>query len=81
MTMDEAMRHRIHGKLASQIGSEEAATVMTALTQADTIEQRFDRLEDKLDGLRAEISQLYRWTLGSIIAAMSLGLAASRIVG
>lgn len=81
MTMDEAMRHRIHSRFETQIGSEEAAAVMTAISQTDTIDERYDRLEKQLSELRSEINQLYRWTVGSIFAAMSLGLAASRILG
>jgi hypothetical protein len=30
--------------------------------------------------LRAEMNQLYRWTVGSIVASMSLGLAAGRLL-
>jgi hypothetical protein len=78
--MDEAMRHRIHGRLEAQLGSEEAAAVMTPLTQATTIDDRFDRLEDKIDRLAVEMNQLYRWTIGSIFAAISLGLAAGQLI-
>lgn len=79
--MDEAMRHRIHGGFEEQLGSEEAAAIMTAITQAETIDERFDRLESQIGEIRTEIMQLYRWTIGSIFAALSLGIAASRVLG
>jgi hypothetical protein len=83
--MDEAMRHRIHGGFEEQLGSEEAAAIMTAISQASTIDERFDRLELQLSELRnefhQEIHQLYRWTIGAVFAAMSLGIAASSILG
>jgi hypothetical protein len=83
--MDEAMRHRIHSRFEADLGSEEAAAVMTAIAQADTIDERFDRLEQQIAALgselRSEISQLYRWTIGSIFAAISLGAALTRLMG
>jgi hypothetical protein len=83
--MDEAMRFRIHGRFEEQLGTEEAAAVMTALSQASSVDERFDRLEEKLDRmaaeLRSEINQLYRWTVGSIFAAVSLGAAVTRLAG
>jgi hypothetical protein len=83
--MDEAMRHRIHSRFEADLGSEEAAAVMTAISQASTIDERFDRLEQQLAELRndfhQEIHQLYRWTIGSVFAALSLGLAATHLIG
>jgi hypothetical protein len=83
--MDKAMRHRIHSRFEADLGSEEAAAVMTAISQASTIDERFDRLEQQLSELRTEfhqeIHQLYRWTIGAVFAAMSLGIAASSILG
>jgi len=55
--------------------------VMTSITRVDTIEEKLDRLETAIADLRSEINQLYRWTIASIFAAISLGLAASRILG
>ncbi|HVM52713.1 MAG TPA: hypothetical protein VM262_05910 [Acidimicrobiales bacterium] len=85
MALDEAMRHRIHGRFEELLGSEEAAAVMGAITQSDAIHDTLVRVATEVTELRAElhreISQLYRWTVGSIFAAMSLGLAASRILG
>ena len=60
--MDEAMRHRIHGRFEEQLGAEEAAAVMTARTPSSSIDERFDRLERQLFELRSEVNQLYRWT-------------------
>ena len=78
MALDEAMRHRIHGRFEELLGSEEAAAVMGAITQSDAIHDTLVRVATEVTELR---SQLYRWTVGSIFAAMSLGLAASRILG
>jgi hypothetical protein len=81
MALDEAMRHRIHGRFEELLGSEEAAAVMSAITQADSLQDTLARMSADIAAMRSEIHQLYRWTVGSIFAAMSLGLAASRILG
>jgi hypothetical protein len=50
-----------------------------------TIDERFDRmarqLTEQLTDLRLEVSRLYRWTIVSIFVALSLGLAAGRLLG
>jgi membrane protease subunit (stomatin/prohibitin family) len=42
-------------RLEEQLGSEEAAAIMTAITQAGTIDKRFDRLESQVAEIRSEI--------------------------
>lgn len=92
MAIDEAMRHRIHERLEELLGSEEATAVMGALIDSDldhTREMLMLQIEksaaDLGSTLRAEMNQLYRftfqWTVGSMLAAGSLGLAAGRLLG
>lgn len=93
MAIDEAMRHRIHGKLEALLGSDEAAALMSGLpgdelaTKQDLDHTRalltlqMDRsIAELASTLRAEMNQLYRWTVGSMFAAVSLGLAAGRLL-
>jgi hypothetical protein len=80
MAIDEAMRHRIHGKLEALLGSDEAAAVMSAITEADGTRESIGRVEAQVSELRSEIHKLYRWTVGSIFAAVSLGLAAGQLI-
>jgi hypothetical protein len=93
MTIDEAMRHRIHGRLEALLGPEEAAALMGALPVSDVatrndlehvrevLQLQIERSTAELGTtLRAEMNQLYRWTVGSMFAAVSLGLAAGRLL-
>ena len=75
------MRHRIHGRFEEQLGSEEAAAVMTAISRSETIDEVLDDIRTQIKELRSEINQLYRWTIGSIFAAISLGAALIRLTG
>jgi hypothetical protein len=105
MAIDEAMRHRIHDRLETLLGSEEAAALMAALppsevaTKQDLEDLRaatkndLEHLREVLmlhtsatcaelgSALRAEMNQLYRWTVGSVIASVSLGLVAGQLLG
>jgi hypothetical protein len=109
MAIDEAMRHRIHDRLETLLGSEEAAALMAALppsevaTKSDLGDLRaatkndLEHLREVLmlhtsttcaelgSMLRAEMSQQYRfmlqWTIGAMLAAGSLGIAAGQLLG
>lgn len=94
MAIDEAMRHRIHGRLETLLGSEEAAALMAALPSSEVAtKEDLEHLREVLmlhtsatcaelgSSLRAEMNQLYRWTVGSIVASVSLGLAAGHLLG
>ena len=48
MALDEAMRHRIHGRLEELLGTDEAAALMSALPSEDRLAQRIDRLGEQL---------------------------------
>ena len=71
--MDEGMRFRIHGRLPELFDHEEAAAIMSALTETDS----------KFDQLRAEIANQFRtqtqWTVGAIFGSTALAIAISRL--
>lgn len=97
MAIDEAMRHRIHGRLDELLGHEEAAAFMSALTDMDRLEESLAHTREMLmlhttatvaeavGTLRGEMNSMMRmvlqWTIGSMFAAASLGLAAGRLLG
>ena len=91
MAIDEGMRHRIHGRFEELLGSEEAATVMTALTRSDRLDEQFDQMRFHISSsiselradIRAELNQHYRsmlqWTIGAILTAGALGVAIGQL--
>ena len=97
MAIDEAMRHRIHGRLDELLGHEEAAAIMGALTDMDRLEESLAHTREMLmlhttatvteavGTLRAEMNAMMRmtlqWMVASMLAAASLGLAAGRLLG
>jgi flagellin-specific chaperone FliS len=92
MAIDEGMRHRIHGRFEELLGSEEAAALMGTLSQTDRFDEVMRHISTTTAELRdslknemkaefhAELNQLYRWTVGSILAAASLGVAAGALL-
>ena len=55
MALDEAMRHRIHGRLEELLGTDEAAALMAELSSQDRLLTRIDRLETKLDSVEQRL--------------------------
>ena len=85
MAIDEGMRHRIHSRLEELMSSEEAAAIMSALTDVDRLTLQIEKsMADLASTLRIEMNQQYRWTVqwvvGSLLASGSLGLAAGRLL-
>jgi hypothetical protein len=83
MALDEAMRHRIHGRLEALLGSEEAAALMGELpahemaTKSDlehaveNLGLRFERsMADLASTLRIEMNQQYRWTVQWVVGSL-----------
>ena len=83
MALDEAMRHRIHGRLEGLLGSDEAAALMSALpaqemaTRVDlehaieTLGLRLERsMADLASTLRTEMNQQYRWTVQWVVGSL-----------
>ena len=86
MAMDEAMRHRVHGKLEQLLDSDEAAAVMSVLPTVDVATKADIRaLEERFDQRFAQIDQRFeyfqRWLderFGRFETTLELAVAQAR---
>ena len=70
--LDEAMRHRLHGRLAEVLGADEAAALMSALPPTEhATKADLDLLEGRLRGEMGELRSAMREGFAGIRAEMA----------
>ena len=82
MAMDEAMRHRVHGKLEQLLDSDEAAAVMSVLptvdvaTKADirALEERFAQIDQRFEYFQRWLDERF----GRFETTLELAVAQAR---
>ena len=57
MAIDEAMRHRIHGRLGELLGHDEAAALMSALPLDDRLDRWGDRLSAQMPAMDERLTR------------------------
>jgi outer membrane murein-binding lipoprotein Lpp len=82
--IDEALRHRLHGRFEELLGADEASAVMTALRfeglattdDVNRLDVKIDRLDARIDRLAADLSAM-RTDVARLEERLSTGLEAT----